>query len=178
MSAEHAGYAHGASSAPAGPGAGPQPAGGAGLADREAKRSLPPADPTLQQRAVAGLFVALLSLAGLLGLSDWRRGAYVAAFALIAGAVAVWLAATALVRARRARAAHPRGAVVAVVVGAVGVAMSGVLLVTFAVLGKQLSRYGDCLSGANTIASQQACYSQFQHTVARELAVLRSAGRP
>lgn len=143
----------------------------------QARAALPPAEPALQQRAVAGLFIALLSLAGLLGLNDWNRGIYVALFALVAGGVALWLASTALTRAGRAGAAHPRGAVVAIVVGAVGVVMSGLLLVTFTVLGTQLSHFGDCLSGANTIATQQACYTRFQNTVAREIAVLRS-GRP
>ena len=48
-----------------------------------------------QQRSVAALFLALLSLFGVLGLSNFQRGVYIVAFALVAGAMAVWLAATA-----------------------------------------------------------------------------------
>lgn len=168
-----------ASTGPAARHPGPQPTPPADAQGARARpAALPPAEPALQQRAVAGLFIALLSLAGVLGLGNWSRGVYMALFALAAGAMALWLASTALARAGRARAAHPRGAIAAVVIGAVGVVMSGLMLVTFAVLGRQLSAYGNCLSGANTIATQQACYARFQHTIARELAVFRSGSRP
>jgi predicted PurR-regulated permease PerM len=123
------------------------------------------ADPPLQQRSVAALFLALLSLFGLLGLSNFQRGVYIVAFALVAGTMAVWLAATAMRRARRRGTAGPRGSVVAIVIGGVGVLISGVLLAGFALFGKQASTYSQCLSGANTVAAQQTCRTQFTHAI-------------
>jgi predicted PurR-regulated permease PerM len=122
-------------------------------------------DPLLQQRSVAALFLALLSLLGVLGLSNFQRGVYIVAFALVAGTMAVWLAATAMRRARHRGTAGPRGSVVALVIGGVGVVVSAVLLAGFALFGKQASTYSQCLSGANTVAAQQTCRTQFTHAI-------------
>jgi predicted PurR-regulated permease PerM len=123
------------------------------------------ADPALQQRSVASLFLALLSLFGVLGLSNFQRGVYIVAFALVAGIMAVWLAATAMRRARRRGTAGPRGSVVAIVIGGVGVLTSAVLLAGFALFGKQASTFSQCLSGANTVAAQQTCRTQFTRAI-------------
>lgn len=123
------------------------------------------ADPVHQQRSVAALFLALLSLFGVLGLSNFQRGVYIVAFALVAGAMAIWLAATAFRRARRGGTAGPRGSVVAIVIGGVGVLISGVLLAGFALFGKQASTFTQCLSGANTVAAQQTCRTQFTRAI-------------
>lgn len=136
-----------------------------------------PADPANQQRAVAALFIAILSLTGLLALNDVRRGVYVAAFALLAGVVALWLGLGSLVRARTHHTMRPRGSVTATVIAAAGIVLSALILITFAVLGQQLSSYGRCLSGANTVAAQQSCQNQFTHAVSRKIAVLRSGGK-
>lgn len=131
----------------------------------------------MQQRAIAALFLALLSLGGLLGLTDLSRGIYMVLYALLAGALALWLALTAISRAHRGRTARPRGSVTAAVIAAIGIAVSGLMLAVFAVLGKQLSSYSQCLSGANTIAAEQACQDHFTHAVSHEIAVLRMEGR-
>ncbi len=123
------------------------------------------ADPAHQQRAVAGLLLSVLSLFGLLGVSNFQRGVYIVGFALAAGVLAIWLAATALARTRRAGTAGPRGSVTAIVIGGVGVLLSGVLLLAFILFGKQASEFSRCLSGANTIAAQQACQHQFIHSI-------------
>jgi drug/metabolite transporter (DMT)-like permease len=123
------------------------------------------ADPPHQQRAVAALLLAVLSLFGLLGVSNFQRGVYIVGFALVAGALAIWLAATALARTRRAGTAGPRGSVTAIVIGGIGVLLSGVLLLAFALFGKQASTFSRCLSGANTIAAQHACQNQFIHSI-------------
>ena len=123
------------------------------------------ADPAHQQRSVAALFLALLSLFGVLGLSNFQRGVYIVAFALVAGAMAIWLAATAIRRARRGGTAGPRGSVVAITVGGVGVLVSGILLAGFALFGKQASTFTRCLSGANTVAAQQTCRAQFTRAI-------------
>ena len=123
------------------------------------------ADPVHQQRSVAALFLALLSLFGVLGLSNFQRGVYIVAFALVAGAMAIWLAATAIRRARRGGTAGPRGSVVAITLGGVGVLVSGILLAGFALFGKQASTFTQCLSGANTVAAQQTCRTQFTRAI-------------
>jgi hypothetical protein len=61
--------------------------------------------------------------------------------------------------------AGPRGSVVAIVIGGVGVLISGVLLAGFALFGKQASTYSQCLSGANTVAAQQTCRTQFTRAI-------------
>lgn len=123
------------------------------------------ADPAHQQRAIAALFLALLSLLGLLGLSNFQRGRYIVGFALVVGVLAVWFAITAIIRARRRGTAKPRGSVTAVVIGVIGVLLSGLLLAGFALFGPQATRYSQCLSGANTISAQQSCRHQFIQSV-------------
>src|SRR5215469_10468135 len=109
-----------------------------------------PAEPAAQQRAVAALLLALLSLAGLFSLNYLQRGIYLVAYALLAGLMAMWLAVTALTRARRSRTTRPRGSVTATVIAGVGIILSVIMLVAFAVFGKQLTAYGRCLSLAST----------------------------
>ncbi len=139
---------------------------------------LPPADPALQHRSVAALFVAMLSLAGFLGLNfDGHRGILIVLYALLAGTIALWLALSAIRRARRNRTARPRGSVAATAIAGLGVGLSTALLLAFALFGKQMSAYGQCFSGANTIAAKQSCYSQFSRTLSRQLTVLGSSSR-
>jgi amino acid transporter len=128
----------------------------------------------VQQRSVAALLIALLSLAGMLGLNDIGRGVYLAAYALLAGVVAFWLAITAMTRARRERTARPRASLTATVIASVGIALSAILLVAFAVLGKELATYSNCLAGASTISSKQACQSQFSRAVSREISAIQA----
>jgi hypothetical protein len=122
-------------------------------------------DPAHQQRTVAAFFLAVLSLFGVLGLSNFQRGVYIVLFALVAGAMAIWLAGTAIRRARRGGTAGPRGSVVVIVIGGAGVLVSSILLAGFALLGHQASAFSQCLSGANTVAAQQRCQSQFMRAV-------------
>jgi hypothetical protein len=135
-----------------------------------------PAEPATRRRAVAALLIALLSLVGLLSLNYLQRGIYLVVYALLAGLIAMWLAVTALARARRGGTARPRGSVTATVIAAIGIILSAVMLIAFAVFGKQLNAYGQCLSAASTSSDQQACQNQFIHAVDREIAVLRANG--
>ena len=144
---------------PPGPGARQQPLAQAKA--RPARR----VDPAHQQRTVAAFFLAVLSLFGVLGLSNFQRGVYIVLFALVAGAMAIWLAGTAIRRARRGGTAGPRGSVVVIVIGGAGVLVSSLLLAGFALLGHQASAFSQCLSGANTVAAQQRCQSQFMRAV-------------
>lgn len=122
-------------------------------------------DPAHQQRTVAAFFLAVLSLFGVLGLSNFQRGVYIVVFALVAGAMAIWLAGTAIRRARRGGTAGPRGSVVVIAIGGAGVLVSSVLLAGFALLGHQASAFSQCLSGANTVAAQQTCQTRFMRAV-------------
>ena len=133
-----------------------------------------PAEPAVQQRALAALLLALLSLAGLFSLNYLQRGIYLVAYALLAGLMAMWLAVTALARARRGRTRRPRGSIIATVIAGVGIILSVILLIAFAVFGKQLTAYGRCLSLASTGADRQACQTQFIHAVNRELTTLQA----
>ena len=132
-----------------------------------------PAEPAVQQRALAALLLALLSLAGLFSLNYLQRGIYLVAYALLAGLMAMWLAVTALARARRGRTTRPRGSIVATVIAGVGIILSVIMLIAFTVFGKQLTAYGRCLSLASTSADRQTCQTQFIHAVNRELTTLQ-----
>ena len=142
------------------------PAGAAGRA-----RALPPPEPAVRHRALAALIVGLLSLAGLLGfnIEAQQRAILVVIYSLLAGATALWLALTAMRRARRSRTARPPGSVAAIVIAGVGIGLAAVMLMAFGLFGRQLSDYGRCLSGANTIAGSQSCYSRFSHALDREI---------
>jgi hypothetical protein len=140
-------------------------------------QAMVPAEPAAQQRAVAGLLVALLSLTGVLALGDPQRGVYLVAYALLAGVVAMWLAVSSLARARRGRTARPHGSAAATVIACIGILLSSALLLAFIVLGRQMSMYGQCLSGAGTTTAQQSCQAQFTHAVNREISSLRAAER-
>jgi hypothetical protein len=135
----------------------------------------------LQQRALVGLVLSLLSMFGLLSVSDLfssgnvHRYIFLVAFSLLAGAVALWLGVSAIVRSRRAATGRPRGAVSAIVLGAIGVLFSVMLLITFAVLWKQLSVYSRCMAGANTPTAQQVCQQQLTQSVNAETSRLRSS---
>lgn len=158
------------------PGSQPQPPGDGrrrgqrGRPQRGAPPGRPPA-PGTQQRALAALVLGLLGIFGLLSVSDllglgnMRRCIFLVACSLIVGALALWLGLSALVRSRRAAAGRPRGAISAIVLGGIGILFSVLLLVTFAVLWKQLSAYAHCMAGANTLAAQHACQSQLTRSV-------------
>jgi hypothetical protein len=146
----------------------PSPAHSRLLPTARARRVARPA-PAHQQRAVAALFLAVLSLFGLLGLSNFQRGRYIVGFATVVGALAIWFAITAITRARRSGTASPRGSLTAALIGAVGVLLSGLLLIGFALFGKQAADYSQCLSGANTITAQQSCQHHFVQSIKKSI---------
>ena len=153
----------------------------AGAAQRRvppARRQLPPADPAVRQRALAALTLGALSLVGLmLGLGNLRRGIYVAVLTLLFAVTAIWLGVTATRKARRSGTARPRWAVGGVVLGGLGLAFSALWLLVLAVFWPQLNAYYNCMSGANTVADQQACHSQFTKSVGGEISVLQNGGK-
>jgi predicted PurR-regulated permease PerM len=116
--------------------------------------------------AIISLF-AMMMLGG-----NVRRGVYVVAVALVIAAIALWLSISAMSRARRGGSGRPRGAVLATVLGAVGFVFSAVVLASFAMFWPQVTQYSNCLSGANTVAAQQACQQQFNNSVGGEISLL------
>jgi len=132
-----------------------------------------PADPALQQRAWAALVLAVLSLLSLMLIGNLRRGVYVVAVALVIAAIALWVALRAMSRARRGGTGRPRGATLAVILGAAGFILSGFVLVGYAAFWPQLTQYSNCLNGANTASTKQACQQQFDNSVNGEMRILR-----
>jgi predicted PurR-regulated permease PerM len=132
----------------------------------------PPADPALQQRAWAALALAVLSLLSLMLIGNLRRGVYVAAVALVIAAIALWVALRAMSLARRGGTGRPRGAALAVFLGAAGFIVSGFILAGYAIFWPQLTQYANCLNGANTTSTQQACQQQFDNSVNGEMRIL------
>jgi len=138
-------------------------------------RQLPPPDPALRQQALAGFALGVLSLLGLaLGLGDLRRGVFVAILTLLFGVTAIWLGGAVSRRARRSGTARPRGAVSGIVLGGFGLALSLLWLLVLAVFWPQLSTYANCMAAANTVATQQACHTQFTNSVGGEISVLQN----
>jgi hypothetical protein len=135
----------------------------------------------LQQRALVGLVLGLLSMFGLLGVSDLigignvQRYVYLVAFSLCVGAIALWLGASTVRRSRRTGTGRPRGAVSAIILGGIGVLFSILLLVTITVLWNQLSAYSRCMAGANTPSAQQACRVQLTRSLNAETSRIRSS---
>jgi len=132
-----------------------------------------PADPVLQQRSWAAVMLAVLSLFGMMMMSgNVRRGVFVVALALLIALIALWLSISAMSRARRGGSGRPRGAIFATIVGTVGAVFSAFVLIGFAMFWPQLTQYSSCLSGANTVAAQQACQQQLSNSVGGEIGVL------
>jgi multisubunit Na+/H+ antiporter MnhB subunit len=138
---------------------------------------LPPAEPRLQQRGVAALTLAVLSLlAMVLSAGDQEaahRAAVVAAVALAVAAAGLVLAITAMSGAKRGGTRRPRGALVGVILGVIGLLLSGLALLGFLVFSAQWDQYDNCLNGANTVAEQQACQTQLENAVTNRI---RAAG--
>jgi drug/metabolite transporter (DMT)-like permease len=127
----------------------------------------------LQQRAWAA---TAMSLIGLFGMAESggniRRGVYVVGVAVLIAAVALWLAATAMTRARRIGSTRPRGAVFATVLAIIGVGLGAIVLALCVVFWPQLTQFSNCESGAGTLTAQQACYQQMQNSVGREIGIM------
>ena len=155
-----------------------QPPGGRGPQPKgmlPARRQLPPPEPAVRQRALAALALGALSLIALLfGLGNVHRGIYVAVLALLFAVTAIWLGVTASKKARRSGTARPRWAVGGAVLGGLGLAFSALWLLVLAVFWPQLNTYYNCMSGANTVAAQQACHTQFTNSVGGEISVLQN----
>jgi hypothetical protein len=135
---------------------------------------LPPAAPALQQRAWAALALAVLSLLARMLISNLERAAYVLAVTLVVALVALILAVSATSAAKRSGTRRPRGAVLAIVLGAVSLLFSGLALAGFLLFSAQFSQYATCMNAAGPVAARQsACQTQLYNSVGSEVSVLR-----
>lgn len=133
----------------------------------------PPADPTLQQRAWAAVMLDLVGIFGMVMMGgNIQRGVYVIAVAIVIAITALWLAITALTRARRIGSSRPRGAVFAIVLSSIGIVFGGIVLLELALFWPQVTQFSSCISAAGTNAAQQACWQQFQNSIGRVAGVL------
>jgi hypothetical protein len=125
-----------------------------------------PAGPLLQQRSLAALMLALISLIGLLLVSDnVHRGIVVLGVTLVIGGAGLWMALTAMSRSKKAGTARPRLSVLATVLGVAGAGISAIALLVFALFWTQISQYSKCMAGANTVIAQSACKQQLTNAL-------------
>jgi hypothetical protein len=128
----------------------------------------------MQQRAFAALMLAIISLLGWPEVSgNLRRGMVVLAVTMVIGAAGLWLSFTAMSRSRKAGTARPRFAVAASVIGIAGTGLSTLVLIGFATFWPQVSQYASCRSGANTVATQEACDQQLNNALQASMQLLR-----
>ena len=133
---------------------------------------LPPAAAALQQRAGAGLVLALLSLITMMLIGNLERAVYVVGVALAVAAVALILTISSLSAAKRNGTRRPRGAVAGVVLGVIGALFSAFALIGFLIFWSQLMQYAHCENGASTVATRNACQQQFDNSVSAKITLL------
>ena len=97
---------------------------------------------------------------------------YVVGVALVVAVVALVLAFGAMSAARKAGTRRPRGAVAAAVLGLIGAVFCSFALTGFLIFHTELSQYANCMSGANTTATQTACENQLDSSVRNEIKLL------
>jgi hypothetical protein len=133
---------------------------------------LPPPSPALQQRAWAALALSLLSLLAMTLISNIHRGVYVVTVALAVAVVALVLAFRTTAAAKRAGTRRPRGVMAAITLGLIGFVFCSFALAGFLVFRTELNQYANCMSGANTTATQTACQNQLDNSVRNEIKLL------
>jgi hypothetical protein len=107
-------------------------------------------------------------------ISNLQRAGYVAAVALVVAVIALVLAILTLSAAKRAGARRPRAAVAGVVLGVIGLLLSGFALLGFLIFGPQIDQYASCMNGASTAAEQQGCQNQLDNSITTRIGILGS----
>jgi hypothetical protein len=118
---------------------------------------------------VAALILAVLSLLALVLIGNLQRAVYVVAVALVVAVVALALAISAMRAAKRAGTRRPRASVAGVVLGGVGTLFSGFALIGFLVFWSQFMQYANCMNGATTVATQNACQTVFNNSISAKI---------
>jgi multisubunit Na+/H+ antiporter MnhB subunit len=105
-------------------------------------------------------------------IGNLERAVYVVGVALAVAVVALILVITSLSAAKRDKTRRPRGAVAGVVLGGLGALISAFALVGFLIFWSQIMQYAHCMNGASTVATQNACQTQFDNSVTAEITLL------
>ena len=92
--------------------------------------------------------------------------------ALAVAFVALVLAFGTMSAARRAGTRRPRGVIAATVLGLIAFVFCGFALCGFLLFRTELNQYANCMSGANTTATQTACQNQLDNSVRDEIKLL------
>jgi hypothetical protein len=151
----------------------PQPPPRSPFLPPEPRPQPPPSSPALQQRAWAGLTLAVLSLLTMMLISNIQRAVYVIGVAFVVAAIALGLAISAMSSAKRSRTRRPRGAVLGTVLGVIGFVFGGFALAGLLLFSAQFTQYANCLNDAGSVAAQQsACQTQLNNSVGKEIGIL------
>jgi hypothetical protein len=127
---------------------------------------LPPAAPALQQRAAAGLFLAVLSLVSMLLIGNLQRAPYVIGVALAVAVVGLALAVSSIRAAKRAGTRRPRASLAGVVLGAICILFSAFVLIAFLVFWSQFTQYANCMNAAaSSTSAQNTCRTALDNSL-------------
>ena len=143
----------------------PAPPPGSPFLPPAPRPQLPPAAREVQQRASAGLILVLLTLIAMLWGSSLQRTVYVVAVTLVISLAGLTLVLSAMRSAKQAGTRRPRGAMFGAVLGVLAALFSALALVGFLVFWSQIMQYGNCMNGASTVETRNACQTQLQHTI-------------
>lgn len=126
----------------------------------------PPAARELQQRAAAGLFLAVLSLIAMLLIGNLQRAPYVMAVALAVALVGLALSISSLRAAKRAESRRPRAALSGVLLGGICTLFSVLALIGFSLFWPQFTQYANCMNAAaSSTAAQNACQTTLDNSL-------------
>lgn len=80
---------------------------------------------------------------------------------------AIVLGARALRRVKRNQGVHGKapGAIPGIVIGAVGAVLATIMITLLAFFWTEVRAYQECMSGANTLSSQETCMTKFEHAI-------------
>jgi hypothetical protein len=126
----------------------------------------PPAARELQQRAVAGLLLAVLSLIAMMLIGNLQRAPYVIAVALVVALVGLALAISSMRAAKRAGTRRPRVSLSAVLLSGICTLFSVIALIGFSIFWSQFTSYANCMNAAaSSTAAQNACQTALDNSL-------------
>lgn len=110
-------------------------------------------------------------IALLLGLSGAVLSVLFFPLGLVLDIAAIAVGTRALRRAR-GRGTTARGAVPGVVFGSIGAVLVVVVVTLLALFWQEVRTYQECMSGANTIRSEEKCTAEFEHALRERFGIV------